>query len=98
MQVYEHMYISYATMLNLWLQHHLSSLCQVPSFYPLCAIAICKRWDCVWGWVNLKDIKHKLGNLPIKLGLPIGSLPIKLGLPKCLKTCNMFWKHNGHDT
>ena len=50
------------------------------------------------GWVNLKDIKHKLGNLPIKLGLPIGNLPIKLGLPNCLKTCNMFWKHDGHDT
>ena len=76
----------------------MSWLCQVPSFYPLCAIAICKRWDCVWGWVNLKDIKHKLGNLPIKLGLPIGNLPIKLGLPNCLKICNVFWKHDGHDT
>ena len=43
-----------------------------------------------WGWVNLKDIKHKLGNLPIKLGLPIGNLPIKLGLPNCLKICNMM--------
>ena len=36
-------------------------------------------------WVKLKNTwKYKIGNLPIKLGLPLGNLPIKLGLPKYL--------------
>ena len=43
----------------------MSWLCQVPSFYPLCAIAICKRWDCVWGLGKLK--RHKNMSLGIYL-------------------------------